>query len=147
MSNSVLLKARIAPVTKEPIKNKHFWSQPRSMSRNPFVGLGKNASEVNTIYTLSCFCGCCCCCLFVLVYLTHSFTLLSGVQHGHSTSLYIMLCSPQEHLSSVTIQCYYNIVDYIPYGAPFIPATYSFLNWKPVSPTSLHPFCPSPHPL
>ena len=35
---------------------------------------------------------------------------------------------------------------YIPYAVPFIPVTYSFHNWKPLSPTPLYLFCPSPHP-
>ena len=47
---------------------------------------------------------------------------------------------------SVTVQCCYSIIDYIPHAVPFIPVTYSFHNWKPVSPTPLHLFCPSPHP-
>lgn len=68
------------------------------------------------------------------------------MQHD-SASLYIMLCSQQVQLSSLTIQCYYNI-DWIPYAVPFILMTYSSHNWKPASPTTLHPFCsPSSHPL
>ena len=38
---------------------------------------------------------------------------------------------------------YYNTTDYIPYVMPFIPVTYSFHDWKPVSPSLLHPLCPS----
>ena len=33
----------------------------------------------------------------------------------------------------------------ITYAAVFIPVTYSFHNWKPVSPTCLFLFCPSSH--
>lgn len=49
-------------------------------------------------------------------------------------------------LPSVTIQCHDNTIDYIPYVVPFIPVTYSFHNWKPVSPIHfVHPstFFPS----
>ena len=74
---------------------------------------------------------------FFLVYLTHNVTFISGIQQSDFSSLYIMLCS----------QHYYNIIDYIPYAVPLITMTYSFHKWKPVPPTALHPFCPSPHPL
>lgn len=45
------------------------------------------------------------------------------------------------------LQQYYNIIDYMLYALPFIPATYSFHQWKPISPTLLPSFFPSPHPL
>lgn len=44
-----------------------------------------------------------------------------------------MLRSSQGQISSVTIQRYYKITDYIPYTMPFIPGTYSFPNLKPAS--------------
>ena len=61
--------------------------------------------------------------------------LVSSLQHNDSTSVYIMLCSPQVQSPSVTIQSYYSVTDYIPYALPFIPMTYSFHNWKLVSGT------------
>ena len=60
--------------------------------------------------------------------------------------LYIILYSLQVYLSSVTIHFYHNTADYTPYTVTFIPVTYSLHNWKPVPPTPLHPFNPSPNP-
>lgn len=54
-----------------------------------------------------------------------------------------LLCSSQVYLPYVTIQHYYNTIDYNPYALPFIPVTFSFHKCKPVSPTALHPFSPS----
>lgn len=71
---------------------------------------------------------------------------LSGIRHSHLASLTMMLSSPQVSLPSVAIQCYYSIIEYIPYAVPLIPATHSFQDWKPVSPTALYSFCPSPLP-
>lgn len=48
--------------------------------------------------------------MLILVTSAHG-ALISGVQHSGSISLYIILCSPQEYLPSVTIQHYYNIID------------------------------------
>ena len=50
-----------------------------------------------------------------------SVILFLGVQHSDSTSLYVMLCSLQVQLPSVTTQRCYNTIDYIPGAAPFIP--------------------------
>ena len=57
-----------------------------------------------------------------------------------------LLYSPQMWLPSVPLHRY-NIINCIPYAVPFILVTYSFHNWKPVSPNSLHPCYPTPHPL
>lgn len=46
--------------------------------------------------------------------LTQNVIFISGVQHSDSTFLYIRLCS-QVKLSSITIQCYYNTIDHVPY--------------------------------
>ena len=75
---------------------------------------------------------------FIEVYLTHKVTLVLEVQHSDSTSLH----SPEVWLWSVTIQHYFSTIDYVPYPVPFIPMTYSFHNWKPVSPTPLLPIPP-----
>ena len=80
-----------------------------------------------------------------LGYLKHNVPSVSDVQHSDSTSLQIMLCSPQVWLPSVTIQCYYNIIDYVSYAVSFIPMIQSFHNWKSVPPTPLYPFCPCLH--
>ena len=39
----------------------------------------------------------------------------------------------------------YSTIDCIPYAVPFIPVTYTFHNWKPVPPTLLYPFVPTPY--
>lgn len=57
---------------------------------------------------------------FTQVWLT-PITLVSGVQHTDFTCLYIMLCSPQVQLPSVTTYPYHNTTDYIPHAVPFIP--------------------------
>ena len=62
-----------------------------------------------------------------------------------SRGLYVMICSPQVQLLSVTQQCFYDIIEYITYPVTSIPMTYSFHNCKPVSPSPLQPFCPSLH--
>lgn len=77
--------------------------------------------------------------------MTHDVILVSGVQLGDLTSLYIMLhvppkCScPLSRPVALLLQ-YYCIL----YALLFIPVTYSFYDWSPVSPP-LHPFCPIPH--
>ena len=53
-----------------------------------------------------------------------------------------MLCSPQVELPSVPLHHYYNIIDCIHYAMLFLPVTYSFHDWKLLSPSPLHPFCP-----
>ena len=53
-------------------------------------------------------------------------------------SLYVMLSPPYLWLPSVIIQHYYGTIAYVPYAVPLIPMTYSFHNWKPVSPTPLY---------
>lgn len=45
------------------------------------------------------------------VLLAHTVTLVSGVQHSDSMSVYILLCSPQVRLPSVTAQHYYSLID------------------------------------
>ena len=67
-------------------------------------------------------------------------TLVSGVQHSDSPSLYVMLCSPQAQPPLVTTQCYDNTIACIPYAVPFLPMAYSSHNWKPVPLTPLHHF-------
>ena len=75
----------------------------------------------------------------------HNVTLVSVVQHSDSTSLYIMLYSPQAYLQGVTIQHYYNIIGYISYAVPFIPMTSSFHNRSLYLPLPfIHFFLPPP---
>ena len=60
---------------------------------------------------------------------------------------YMLPCAHHKyscHPSAVIL--YYNILDYTPCAVPSIPMTDSFHNWKPGSPTPLHPFCLSPYP-
>ena len=71
-------------------------------------------------------------------------TLVPGIQHSDSTSLYVMLHS-QVQLLSVTWLCNYRITDYIPNVTVFIPVTYSFHTWKSIVLTLLNLFCPSLH--
>uniref|UniRef100_A0A8C7ERJ4 Bromodomain and WD repeat domain containing 3 n=1 Tax=Neovison vison TaxID=452646 RepID=A0A8C7ERJ4_NEOVI len=61
----------------------------------------------------------------VRIRLTHNVTLVSGVQHSHSTSLHVTQCSPQVELPSIIIQCYYSIIDCIHYAVPFVPCCFS----------------------
>ena len=75
--------------------------------------------------------------------MTGNVTLVSDVQRSDSRSLHIILCSLVKP-PSVPTQSYYIIIDYIPYAVTFILMTCSYHNWKPVSPTPFHPFCPSP---
>ena len=72
--------------------------------------------------------------------LTH-ITLILGVQHSDSTTQHIVL-GTQVWLPSVTTQCYYSTIDFIPYTMLFMSITYSFHNRKPVSPSS--PILPIP---
>lgn len=80
--------------------------------------------------------------------LTHNITLFSGGQHSDSITLNLTLCSPQAQLPSVTTtQLSHNNTSSGLYSVPFIPVTYSFHNWKPVSLTPLHPACSPLRPL
>lgn len=45
----------------------------------------------------------------------------------------VTLPSPQKQLPSVLIHDYYNIIDYVLYAVIFIPTSFSFLNWMPIS--------------
>ena len=49
-------------------------------------------------------------------------------------------------LSSVTIENYYNIIDYISYAVHYIPVTYLFYNWKFQRFKLLKLFSPFSHP-
>lgn len=60
------------------------------------------------------------------------------------TSPWSMLGSRCVQPRSVTIKCYYNVIDSSPCAVPFISVTYSFHNWKPTPPTPLRPFYPPP---
>ena len=61
-----------------------------------------------------------------LVQLTHNVTLLSDKQHSDSTSLQFMLCSPQMQLSSIIIQLYNNIIEFIGNLRKLLQDNYSF---------------------
>lgn len=78
---------------------------------------------------------------------THGVILVSGVQHTDLTTVYMMLCSLQVQLPSVTVQCYYRIIDCIPFMVSFISVICLFCNWKPIPATPLYPFFPSSPPL
>ena len=81
---------------------------------------------------------------WAMVWLTHNVTLVSRVQHSDSTALHNALLT-----SSIATICHHAMllqtIDCIPCAAPFILVTYSFHYWKPVSPSSIHQFCPSSH--
>ena len=46
----------------------------------------------------------------------------------------------------LTMQHYYDTIDYIPYAVSFLSVTYSFRNWKPLSLIPPQLLCSSPHP-
>ena len=46
----------------------------------------------------------------------------------------------------VTMQHYYDTIDYIPYAVSFLSVTHSFRNWKPLSLIPPQLLCSSPHP-
>lgn len=54
--------------------------------------------------------------------------------NNNLTILYITQCSPQ--LSVITLERYYNIIDFIPYAVFFTSVAYLSCNWKLVPPSS-----------
>ena len=64
------------------------------------------------------------------------------LQNDHNKSIANLV---QFSKTKVTIQSYYNIVDYIPHAVHFIPMTHLFYNWKFVPLNLPHLFHSSPH--
>ena len=77
---------------------------------------------------------------FSAVELNHNVTLVSGVGQRGSTILFPVLCSQVQLPCDAVAEPALNSL-----CCTFIPMTYSFHNWKSVSPTPLHPFCPPFH--
>lgn len=75
-----------------------------------------------------------------------SISFMCTTQYILSTTLQVMLCSLQVQPPSVTIHYYYTTIVMFPMLCLLIPITYLFHNWNPISPTALHPFCPTPYP-
>ena len=67
--------------------------------------------------TVQSYCSCFQTSIVIQVQLTYNVALVSCVQHSHSTSPHVMLCS-QVELLSVTLQCCYVIFDVIPSAVP-----------------------------
>ena len=84
----------------------------------------------STMYILTCFP-----CVYTYfnwfwVWLTHNVTLVSGVKHWFDKCLHYAVL-----IIGVATICHYYVIGYILYSVSFIPMTYWFHYWKPVSPT------------
>ena len=102
-----------------------------------------NMEMRNTVLeTVQSYCSCFQTSIVIQVQLTYNVALVSCVQHSHSTSPHVMLCS-QVELPSVTLQCCYVIFDVIPSAVPFIPWLTHSRTGSLYFPTLLRPFYPS----